>query len=204
MSTLFEKSENLKKCWGKNAIPLVFPIKEISLRPELSSPSPFWIQGGWSDRDTQKDKRTEILVSNIGWSPADVWIFSAGQIQREVTNTTENGETFRQIWIFECRKVEMENIISIPWKWSNHVNNKWRPCKYHLTPHKRNKKKDFLLNLWITLLRFMFSTSYENFCLIQDIIRAQDFVINVWTAQENQNFQYLLGQILSFGLIPSL
>ena len=32
----------------------------------------------------------------------------------------------------------MENIICIPCKWSNHVNNKSRPCKYHATPLKRN------------------------------------------------------------------
>ena len=41
--------------WGwknKNAILLVLPIEEISLRPELSSPPRFRIQGGYSERDT--------------------------------------------------------------------------------------------------------------------------------------------------------
>ena len=35
----------------KNAIPLVLPIEEISLRPELSSPARFRIQGGSPERD---------------------------------------------------------------------------------------------------------------------------------------------------------
>ena len=50
----------------KNAIPLVLPIEEISLQPELSSLPRFRIQGGYPERDTRKDERTEILVSNIG------------------------------------------------------------------------------------------------------------------------------------------
>ena len=36
----------------KNAIILVLPFKEISLRPELSSPPRFRIQGGYPERDT--------------------------------------------------------------------------------------------------------------------------------------------------------
>ena len=50
----------------KNTIPLVLPFDEISLRPELSSPSRFRIQCRWSERDERspKDKQTEILVSN--------------------------------------------------------------------------------------------------------------------------------------------
>ena len=36
----------------KNAILLVLPIEEISLRPELSSPTRFRIQGGSPERDT--------------------------------------------------------------------------------------------------------------------------------------------------------
>ena len=36
----------------KNAILLVLPIEEISLRPELSSPARFRIQGGSPERDT--------------------------------------------------------------------------------------------------------------------------------------------------------
>ena len=35
----------------KNAILLVLPIEEISLRPELSSPARFRIQGGYPERD---------------------------------------------------------------------------------------------------------------------------------------------------------
>ena len=34
----------------KNAILLVLPNEEISLRPELSRPPRFRIQGGWSER----------------------------------------------------------------------------------------------------------------------------------------------------------
>ena len=49
----------------KNALLLVLPIEEISLRPELSSPSCFRIQGGYRERHTQKNGRTEILVSNF-------------------------------------------------------------------------------------------------------------------------------------------
>ena len=43
-----------KKVEEKNAIILVLPIEEISLRPELSSPSPprFRIQGGWCERES--------------------------------------------------------------------------------------------------------------------------------------------------------
>ena len=37
---------------GENAILLVLPIEEISLRPELSSPARFRIQGGSPERDT--------------------------------------------------------------------------------------------------------------------------------------------------------
>ena len=36
----------------KSAIPLVLPIEEISLRPELSSPARFIIPGGSPERDT--------------------------------------------------------------------------------------------------------------------------------------------------------
>ena len=36
----------------KYTIPLVLPIEEISLRPELSSPPRFRIQGGSPERDT--------------------------------------------------------------------------------------------------------------------------------------------------------
>ena len=51
----------------QNAIPLVLPIEEISLRPELSSPARFRIQGGQYERDGRTDGRTkEILVSNLG------------------------------------------------------------------------------------------------------------------------------------------
>ena len=39
----------------KNAFPLVLPIEEISLPPELSSPLRFRIQGGWSERYEGKD-----------------------------------------------------------------------------------------------------------------------------------------------------
>ena len=42
-------SETLQK---KNAIFLVFQYKEDGIRPELSSPSRFRIQGGYPERDT--------------------------------------------------------------------------------------------------------------------------------------------------------
>ena len=35
---------------------LVLPIEEISLQPELSSPSHFWFQGGWSEREESPEK----------------------------------------------------------------------------------------------------------------------------------------------------
>ena len=56
----------------KNAILLVLPIEEISLRPELSSPPRFRIQGAGGRTSVTKDGRrtdevrTEILMSNIG------------------------------------------------------------------------------------------------------------------------------------------
>ena len=40
----------------KNAIILVLPIEEISLRPELSSPARFRIQGGYPERDGERTK----------------------------------------------------------------------------------------------------------------------------------------------------
>ena len=43
----------------KNGIPLVLPIEEISLRPELSSPARFRIQGGSPERDGRTDGRTD-------------------------------------------------------------------------------------------------------------------------------------------------
>ena len=56
-----KREKNLKK---KNAILLVLQIEEISLWPELSSPPRSIFQGGYPERD--KQRRTEILVSNIG------------------------------------------------------------------------------------------------------------------------------------------
>ena len=54
----------------KNAISLVLPIEEISLRPDLSSSARFRIQGGYPELDGgggRTDGRTkEILVSNLG------------------------------------------------------------------------------------------------------------------------------------------
>ena len=56
-SLFFKKSENFeniffcRKKTTKNAIILVLPIEEISLRPELSSPPRFRIQGGYPERD---------------------------------------------------------------------------------------------------------------------------------------------------------
>ena len=50
--TFFQKKKKKKrKKTGKNAILLVLPIEEISLRPELSSPPRFRIQGGYPKRD---------------------------------------------------------------------------------------------------------------------------------------------------------
>ena len=44
-----------------------FRVKEISLRPELSSPPSFIIKGGYSERDEPRtNEQSEILVSNIG------------------------------------------------------------------------------------------------------------------------------------------
>ena len=91
---MVKKSENLKFFWKiqknhffsknlkilkifffadkKNAIPLVLPIEQISLQPELSSSARFRIQGGGStsvtEEEEEKDEgqRTEILVSNFG------------------------------------------------------------------------------------------------------------------------------------------
>ena len=45
---------------------LVLPFKEISLKPELSSPACFRIQGGSMSVTEEQDRRTEILLSNIG------------------------------------------------------------------------------------------------------------------------------------------
>ena len=41
----------------KNAFPLVLPIEEIILRPELSSPPSFRIQGGYRERYGRTDER---------------------------------------------------------------------------------------------------------------------------------------------------
>ena len=49
--------KNLKNHFKKKAIPLVLPIEEISLQPDLSRPPRFRIQGGWSERYTWKDGR---------------------------------------------------------------------------------------------------------------------------------------------------
>ena len=48
----------------KKNILLVWPIEEISLQPELSSPARFRIQGGYPEPDGEG--QTEILMSNIG------------------------------------------------------------------------------------------------------------------------------------------
>ena len=55
----FKKSENIEeekifveKKTQKNTNPLVLPIDEISLWPELSSQPRFRIQGGYPERDT--------------------------------------------------------------------------------------------------------------------------------------------------------
>ena len=54
--TFFKQSENFEEKKNilqkeKNAILLVKPIEEISLRPELSTPPRFRIQGGYPERD---------------------------------------------------------------------------------------------------------------------------------------------------------
>ena len=64
---MVKKSESLK-----NAILLVLPIEDISLRPELSSPPRFRIQGRYPERygrtEGQTDgRRTAIIVFNIGF-----------------------------------------------------------------------------------------------------------------------------------------
>ena len=53
-NVFFKKSENFSIflfAGEKNAIFLVLTIKEISLRPELSSPRRFRIQGWYPERD---------------------------------------------------------------------------------------------------------------------------------------------------------
>ena len=58
--------ESAKGRFCENVIPLVLPIDEISLRPELSSPARFRFQGGSPERDGA-GRTKEILVSNIGY-----------------------------------------------------------------------------------------------------------------------------------------
>ena len=65
-SLFFKKSENFENIFfcrkkKKNAIPLVLPIEEISLRPELSSPARFRIQGGYPERDEGRRTKDENL-----------------------------------------------------------------------------------------------------------------------------------------------
>ena len=89
MSKIVRKSENLnslkKKTFyqklkivkylytQKNPIFLVLSIEKISLRPELSSPPGFRIQGGYPKRDIPSSSssisssRTVLLFSNIGF-----------------------------------------------------------------------------------------------------------------------------------------
>ena len=84
----------------KNAIPLVLPIEEIGLRPELSTP--FQNPGGWSERDGgQTDgQRTEILVSNIAFyinfNPnQDSWGYFMGKF---FTNSVSHNLQFKEPW----------------------------------------------------------------------------------------------------------
>ena len=67
----FQKSQNFENifffCQKKNAILLVLPIEEISLRPELSSPARCRILGGSPEPDGGW-RTEEILVSNIGYN----------------------------------------------------------------------------------------------------------------------------------------
>ena len=58
-----------------HAILLVFQYQENAIRPELSSPARFRFQGGWGSTSVmdgrmneQLDRRTEILLSYIGYS----------------------------------------------------------------------------------------------------------------------------------------
>ena len=71
---MVKKSENLKKCQKskkyiffaakktKYAILLVLPIEEISLRPELSSPAHFKIQGGSPEPDGEEGQRKSLCL----------------------------------------------------------------------------------------------------------------------------------------------
>ena len=64
----FKKSENFENIFfvaEKKESLLVLPNEEISLRPELSSPPRFRIQGGSPERD---ERTKEILVSNFGYT----------------------------------------------------------------------------------------------------------------------------------------
>ena len=66
----------LKKKEEKNAIPLVLPIEEISLRPELSSPPRFRIQEGWSERDGGRTdgRKSLCLISDECFRAYLVWM----------------------------------------------------------------------------------------------------------------------------------
>ena len=57
-------------CRPINAILLVLPSKEFSLRPELSSPPVSESRGGGSMSVTERRRSTEILVSNIEYMRA--------------------------------------------------------------------------------------------------------------------------------------
>ena len=47
----------------KYTIFLLLPFKDISLRPELSSPPRFRIQGGLSERDTAEEQEQDRIPS---------------------------------------------------------------------------------------------------------------------------------------------
>ena len=82
--TFFQKKKNFeeKKIVAKkkkNAILLVFQYYEDAIRPMLSSPPPFRIQGGSPERDiqtrTNKGRTKEILVSNFGYQTVCFGLF---------------------------------------------------------------------------------------------------------------------------------
>ena len=68
---------NISFAGKQRGVLLVLPIEEISLRPKLSSPVHFGIQGGSPERDIHRSSSsrtsssTVLLLSNIGCMKGD-------------------------------------------------------------------------------------------------------------------------------------
>ena len=68
----------------KNAIPLVLLIEEISLRPELSSPPRFRIQGGYPERygrTNEAGRKSLCLILDVKGGRVAKWVDFASQSQ---------------------------------------------------------------------------------------------------------------------------